>query len=145
MMLWVMYGIGFSIVGVKHAIFFAILCGLLEIVPFVGNITGTVLTLLMALSQGAGSNMIIGILVTYGCVQFIQTYILEPLVVGAKVKINPLITIAGIVVGELIWGIPGMILAVPVIGILKIIFDNMEDLKPFGFLMGEEKKAKDGK
>src|SRR5215203_1842620 len=50
--LWVMYGIGFSIVGVKNAIFFAILCGLLEIIPFVGNLTGTALTLLMVIAQG---------------------------------------------------------------------------------------------
>ncbi|MBA3674086.1 MAG: AI-2E family transporter [Chitinophagaceae bacterium] len=138
--LWVMYGIGFSIVGVKNALFFAMLCGLLEIVPFVGNLAGTALTLIMALSQGGGSNMIIGILITYGCVQFIQTYILEPLVVGAQVKINPLFTIIAIVIGELVWGIPGMILAIPLLGIAKIIVDNIEPLKPYGFLIAEEKK-----
>jgi predicted PurR-regulated permease PerM len=45
-LLWVMYGIGFSVLGVKNAIFFAVLCGLLEIVPFIGNITGTTITVL---------------------------------------------------------------------------------------------------
>ena len=138
-----MYGIGFSIVGVKNSIFFAMLCGLLEIVPFIGNLTGTALTLIMALSQGGGANMAIGILITYGCVQFIQTYILEPLVVGAQVKINPLFTIIAIVIGELIWGIPGMILAIPLLGIAKIIFDNVDSLKPYGFLIAEEKKKGD--
>lgn len=138
--LWVMYGIGFSIVGVKNALFFAILCGLLEIVPFVGNLTGTALTMIMALSQGGGTNMVVGILITYATVQFIQTYILEPLVVGAQVKINPLFTIIAIVIGELVWGIPGMILAIPLLGIAKIIFDNVDPLKPYGFLIGEEKK-----
>ena len=141
--LWIMYGIGFSIVGVKNALFFALLCGLLEIIPFIGNLAGTALTLIMALSQGGGSNMIIGILITYGCVQFIQTYILEPLVVGAQVKINPLFTIIAIVIGELVWGIPGMILAIPLLGIAKIIFDNIEPLKPYGFLIAEEKKKND--
>ncbi|MEJ7821643.1 MAG: AI-2E family transporter [Chitinophagaceae bacterium] len=141
--LWIMYGIGFSIVGVKNALFFAMLCGLLEIIPFIGNLAGTALTLIMALSQGGGSNMIIGILITYGCVQFIQTYILEPLVVGAQVKINPLFTIIAIVIGELVWGIPGMILAIPLLGIAKIIFDNIEPLKPYGFLIAEEKKKND--
>lgn len=141
--LWIMYGIGFSIVGVKNALFFAMLCGLLEIIPFIGNLVGTALTLIMALSQGGGSNMIIGILITYGCVQFIQTYILEPLVVGAQVKINPLFTIIAIVIGELVWGIPGMILAIPLLGIAKIIFDNIEPLKPYGFLIAEEKKKND--
>ena len=138
--LWIMYGIGFSIAGVKNAIFFAILCGLLEIVPFVGNITGTSLTILMALTQGGGSGIIIGILVTYVLVQFIQTYILEPLIVGSEVKINPLFTILGIIVGELIWGVAGMILAIPILGILKIVCDHIPVLQPYGFLVGTEKK-----
>jgi len=140
--LWILYGIGFTIVGVKNALFFAILCGILEIVPFIGNITGTALTVLMALVTGGGSNLVIGILITYGLVQFIQTYILEPLVVGDEVNINPLITIAGIVAGESIWGIPGMILAIPLLGILKIVCDHFEPLKPYGFLLGQEKTKK---
>ncbi len=143
-MLWVMYGIGFSIVGVKSALFFAVLCGLLEIVPFVGNVIGTSLTLLMVLTQGGSSGMIIGVLITYGIVQFVQTYILEPLVVGAEVNINPLFTIMVLVVGELIWGLPGMILAIPLLGIVKIVCDNVEGLKPYGYLIGKEKKEKKG-
>ncbi|MBC7829191.1 MAG: AI-2E family transporter [Chitinophagaceae bacterium] len=140
--LWIMYSIGFSIAGVKNAVFFAILCGLLEVIPFVGNITGTALTILMAITQGGGSQMIIGILITYGLVQFLQTYILEPLVVGSEVNINPLFTILGIVLGELLWGIPGMILAIPLMGIIKIICDHIPSLQPYGFLIGEEKKPK---
>ena len=139
-LLWIMYGIGFSIAGVKHPIFFAILCGVLEIIPFVGNITGTLLTLLMGLTQGGGSGIIIGILVTYFVVQFIQSYIIEPLVVGAEVNINPLFTIIALVVGELIWGIPGLVLSIPLLGIAKIICDHVPGLQPYGFLIGEEKK-----
>lgn len=142
--LWVLYGIGFSIAGVKNAIFFAVLCGVLEIVPFVGNLAGTALTLGMALIQGGSTNMLIGIVVTYAVVQFVQSYIIEPLVVGSEVNINPFFTIAGIVAGEMIWGIPGMILAIPLLGIAKIICDHVEPLKPVGFLIGEEKKKKEG-
>ena len=141
-LLWIMYGIGFSMAGVKNAFFFALLCGLLEIIPFIGNLAGTALTLLMALTQGGESNVIIGILITYALVQFIQSYIIEPLVVGAEVNINPLFTIIAIVLGETIWGIPGMILAIPLLGIFKIICDNVASLKPYGFLIGEEKKKK---
>lgn len=138
--LWIMYGIGFTLVGVKNAIFFAVLCGLLEIVPFVGNLVGNLLTIIMSVSQGGDINMVIGILVTYGIVQFIQSYILEPLVVGAEVNINPLFTIVGLVAGELVWGIPGMILAIPLMGVAKIVCDHVDALKPFGELIGEEKK-----
>ena len=140
--LWVMYSIGFSIVGVENAIFFAILCGLLEIVPFVGNLTGVAITLLMTIAQGGSTNMLIGILITYAVVQFTQSYILEPMIVGREISINPVFTIVGIVAGELLWGIPGMILALPVLGIFKIICDHIEPLKPYGFLIGDEKKQK---
>ena len=139
-LLWIMYGIGFTIAGVKHPIFFAVLCGVLEIIPFVGNITGTALTLLMGLTQGGGSGIVIGILITYAVVQFIQSYIIEPLVVGAEVNINPLFTIIGLVVGELVWGIPGLVLSIPLLGIAKIICDHVPGLQPYGFLIGEEKK-----
>ena len=140
LMLWIMYGIGFTIVGVEYAIFFAILCGFLEIVPFVGNITGTSITILAVLVQGGDGGMLLGVVITYMLVQFFQTYILEPLVVGEQVSINPLFTIIVIVAGEMIWGIAGMILAIPLLGILKIICDNVPALQPYGFLIGSEKK-----
>jgi predicted PurR-regulated permease PerM len=138
--LWVMYGIGFSIVGVESAIFFSVLCGILEIIPFVGNLTGTAVTLLSVLAQGGDSRMVIGVLVTYSLVQFIQTYILEPLIVGEQVNINPLFTILAIVLGEMIWGVAGMVLAIPLLGMLKIVCDHVPDLQPYGFLMGTEKQ-----
>lgn len=138
--LWVMYGIGFSIAGVKSPVFFAVLCGMLEIVPFIGNLVGTSLTVLVSLMQGGSSHVLIGILVTYGLVQFFQTYILEPLVVGAEVNLNPLFTILTLVAWEFIWGVPGMILAIPLMGVTKIICDHVEPLKPFGELIGGKEK-----
>ncbi|TSD64179.1 AI-2E family transporter [Inquilinus sp. KBS0705] len=143
-LLWVMYGIGFTIAGVNNAIFFAILCGILELVPFAGNITGTSITVLYALAQSGDSRIVIGVIITYAFVQLIQTYILEPLVVGDRLNINPLFTILIIVVGEAVWGIPGMILAVPILGIFKIVCDHVEPLKDYGFLIGPPKEKKGG-
>jgi predicted PurR-regulated permease PerM len=136
--LWILYGIGFTLVGVESAIFFAVLCGILEIVPFVGNLTGTSITLLAVIAQGGDSKMIIGVVIVYGLVQFIQTYILEPLIVGEQVNINPLFTIMVIVLGETLWGVAGMILAIPLLGIIKIVCDHVPDLQPYGFLIGTE-------
>ena len=140
--LWIMYAAGFSIVGVKSAIFFAILCGLLEILPFIGNFTGTVITVLAVISQGGSNGMIIGVIVTYLIIQFIQTYFLEPLVVGSEVNINPLFTILIIVFMEIVWGVAGMILAIPMLGIVKIICDHVTPLKPYGFLIGRARSDK---
>ncbi len=138
-MLWFMYGIAFSIIGVESAIFFAVICGLLEIVPFIGNLTGTGLTMLMVISQGGSNSMVFGVFFTYMFIQFVQTYILEPLVVGSEVNINPLFTILVLVFMEIVWGIPGMIMAIPMLGIVKIICDHVTPLKPFAFLIGKTK------
>ena len=140
--LWIMYGIGFSIVGVKNALFFAILCGLLEIIPFIGNLTGTSLTVLVSIVQGAGMPMVISIVVTYLVVQFIQEWILSPIIVGTQVKINAFSTIIAMVLGELVWGVAGIFLAIPLLAMFKIVCDHIESLKPYGFLIGEIKTTK---
>jgi predicted PurR-regulated permease PerM len=142
--LWLLYGIGFTIAGVKNALFFAIICGLLEMIPFVGNLLGTALTVIMSLAQGGDMNLVISILVTYAIVQFLQTYILEPLVVGSEVNINPLFTILGLAAGELLWGVPGMMLAIPFMGMARIICERVAPLRPYAYLIGEDKKEAGG-
>ncbi len=142
-LLWVLYSIGFSLVGVENAIFFAVICGTLEIVPFVGNITGTAITVLAVVAQGS-NDKILSVIGVYLIVQFVQTYLIEPLVVGDQVNINPLFTIAALVAGEQIWGIGGMILAIPLLGIVKIICDNVPSLQPYGYLIGTDKKSRKG-
>jgi len=137
--LWIMYSIGFTLVGVHNPIFFAILCGILEIIPFVGNMTGSTLTSLMALSQGGGFNMVMGVLVTYALIQAIQFYIISPLVMQTQVNIHPIFTILVLFAGDLVWGIPGMILAIPALGIIKIVCDHIEPLQPVGQVLGENK------
>ena len=100
------------------------------------------LILLQAQQSGKGAMIsqfifIGGIIVVYGIVQLIQGWLLEPLILGPQVKINPLFTIIVLVLGQLLWGIPGIILAIPLTAILKIICDHIEPLKPYGFLIGE--------
>ncbi|MEO8150201.1 MAG: AI-2E family transporter [Bacteroidia bacterium] len=141
-LLWIMYTICFSLSGVKYALFFAILCSMLELVPYIGSITGAGFTALISLAQGADSKVIIGIAVSFVVIQIIQTYLLKPLIVNREVNINPLITILVLVAGQLIWGIPGLILAVPILGVVKIFCDNLEPLQPYGFLIGGEKKIR---
>jgi predicted PurR-regulated permease PerM len=140
--LWIMYTIGFSLVGVQTPIFFAILCGLLEIVPFVGNITGSTLTSLMVLSQGGGFKMVLGVLLTYAFIQAIQFYIISPLVMRTQVSLHPLFTIVVLFAGDLVWGIPGMILAIPVLAIVKIICDHVDSLQAVGHLLGENRPVR---
>ncbi len=140
--LWIMYGIGFSLIGIENAIFFAILCGLLELIPYVGNLTGNAITIVGIIIQGGSNVMILEELAVYSVVQFVQSYLLAPLIVGRVVRINPIATIVGLVGGEIVWGVPGMVLIIPMLGITKIIFDHVKPLQPFGFLLGEDAKDK---
>lgn len=142
--LWVMYGIGFSILGVEGALFFALLCGILEIIPFVGNLVGNTVVVLAVLAQGGDSGMVLGVIGIYIFVQLTQTYILEPIVVGHRVNINALFTIIGLIVGELLWGIAGLALAIPALGIVKIICDHVPEWKPVGHLL-DPKRSKSKK
>lgn len=143
--LWVMYGVAFSLIGVHYALFFAILCGILELVPFVGNLTGSTLTCIMALSQGGGMHMVLYIVASYSIIQFTQFYIIAPLVMRHQVNLSPLFTILCLIAGELLWGIPGMIVAIPCLAILKIVCDEVDFLHAFGFLLGRSKRQKPGK
>jgi predicted PurR-regulated permease PerM len=134
--LWILYGIGFSVLGVKNAIFFAILCGVLEVVPYVGNLTGSLLTLIVAAIHGASATVLVGIAAVYGSIQLFQGWVLEPLMLGAQVKINALFTIIALVVGELLWGIAGIVLAIPLTAMFKIICDHITVLKPYALFDG---------
>ena len=141
-LLWVLYSVGFGILGVDNFVFFAVVCGFLEIIPFVGNITGTTLTVFVSAINGASAAQLFGIVAVYGTVQFIQGWFLEPLILGPQVKINPLFTIVALLLGEMVWGIPGIIVAIPAIAMLKITCDNVESLKPYGFLIGDVDNGK---
>lgn len=141
--LWIMYGIGFTLLGVKNALFFAILCGLLEIIPFIGNITGTSITILGAAAQGASFPVLGGIAGVYIVVQLIQEWLLSPIIVGPQVKINPFSTIIALILGNLIWGVAGIFIAIPIIAMFKIVCDHIDPLKPFGFLIGKIETGKE--
>ena len=144
-MLWILYGIGFSVLGIKNAILLAVICGILELIPFLGNVFGVGLSMLMAVSQGGGAGMAVWAAGIYIVVQFFQTYLLEPIFVGESVNLNPIFTVMSLIIFDMIWGVPGIILAVPIFGIIKIFFDHVGPLKPYGFLIGEEKKKKKSK
>ncbi len=142
-MLWVLYSISFSIIGVKNPVFFASLCGLLEVIPFVGSITGITLTVLMVISQGGSGAMILTVLIVYVIIQFTQFYVIQPSLLGGEVDINPLIAIIVLILGEMIWGLGGMVIAIPLTGMAKIVFDNVEELRPYGYLLGRHSHTKE--
>lgn len=129
---------GFLLLGLRHAILFGVLLALLNIIPYIGVLIGSVLPIMMALITEDSFSIALGVAGVAIFVQFLENNFITPNVVGSSVSINPFTAILALASSALIWGIVGMIIALPFVGMMKVAFDNVEQLKPFGFLIGEE-------
>jgi predicted PurR-regulated permease PerM len=117
--------------------------GLFNIIPYIGIFTSLVLSTLITIGTAASTTTIILVMATIVAIHLVDSNFLLPFIVGSKVKINALITLLGVIIGEMFWGISGMFLSIPVIAICKIVFDRIESLKPWGLLLGDEKEDVD--
>ncbi len=140
----IIYSAGLTIVGIKHAILVSLIAAILSLVPYVGNVIGIVLAIAMSLLTNGTLMAIIGVLIVFAIAQFVESYILEPYVVGHKVELNPALTLISVVIGGYVWGIVGMVIAIPVMGILKVIFDNIPVLNPLGYVLDEKDVSSGG-
>ncbi len=138
--LTVLYSIGLLISGVEHAIIISVLAAILSLLPFVGNFIGFFIALGMAMLGGADGMMALGILITFVVTQFVETYVLQPYILGDKLNLSPIMVIMVVILGESIWGLAGLAVAIPLLGILKVICDHVPVLEPFGYLLGQEQK-----
>ncbi len=134
--------LAFEILGIKYAILLGLITGLFNIIPYIGIFTALIISVFITFATAGTGGTILIVVIVIVAMHLIDSNFLLPMIVGSKVKINALITLLGVVVGETIWGIPGMFLSIPVIAIAKIIFDRVETLKPWGILLGDEKDEK---
>jgi predicted PurR-regulated permease PerM len=130
--------VALMIIGVPNAIVIGVIGGMLNILPYIGGLIAILLPVLMSLVSNDSFTPILAIVISYIVIQFIDNNFLVPKIVSSKVQINALISILVVLLGGLLWGIPGMFLSIPFIAILKIIFDRIEGLKPWGKLLGDE-------
>lgn len=138
--------IGLLFLGIDHAIFFGVLSGVLTIIPYVGIFIGALLPVLMALITKDSAWYALGVVIVFTVVQFLEGNFITPRITGSKVSINALAAIIALLIGGKILGIAGMILAVPAIGIIKIVIAYSQRLKPFVILLGDDnpkEKAQD--
>lgn len=128
-----------TILGVKYAILLGVLTGLLNVIPYIGIAISLLISCFIAFATGTVSTCVY-VAIGYVIVHAIDGNIVLPFVVGSKVKINALFSFIGILLGEHLWGISGMFLCIPAIAIIKIIFERVDGLKPWGKLLGEDEK-----
>lgn len=130
--------VGFMIIGVKYAIVLGLITGILNLIPYIGILFAGILSIIATLTASPDLTLITGVLIIVIVVQLIDNNLIVPMIVGSKVQINAFVSIVGIIIGGVIAGFSGMFLAIPIIAILKVIFDRIESLEPWGYLMSDE-------
>jgi predicted PurR-regulated permease PerM len=130
--------IALFILGVQYAILMGVLGALLNVLPFFGGILAALLPIMVATITKDGYNTQIGIAVSYMIIQFTDNHFLIPYIVSAKVRINALLSVVAVLLGGAVWGLSGMFLSIPFIGVLKIVFDRIPELQPWGRLLGDK-------
>lgn len=133
------------IIGVDHAIFFGVFAAMLNVIPFIGPIMGSILPVLYSLITMDSLFYPFVILLGFYIIQLFESNLFTPVIVGSKVSMNALMTLLLILIGSQIWGLAGMILFIPLGAILKVVCDEVDSLKPYGYLLGrvEDDKSED--
>ncbi len=131
----ILNSVGLLVLSLKYAIFMGIISAILTIIPYIGIFIGGLLPLMVALVTKDSLIYPLLVLVVIGTVQFLEGNLITPKIVGSKVNVNPLAAIVALVIGAEIWGIAGMILAIPLTGITKIIMSQYESLRPYTYLL----------
>ena len=134
----VLTSLGLYIIDAPYYILLGILTGILNLIPYIGILVAGILTILSSLTGTPEISMILGVIGVNVVVQIIDNNILVPLIINTKVQINAFVSIVGIIIGGQIGGIGGMFLAIPILAILKIVFDKTKSAEPWGYLMGQD-------
>src|SRR5690606_16338229 len=131
---------GLLIMGIQYAWFFGTLASLLMLLPYIGIAIGSILPALFALATKDSAWYALGVIIWFQVVQFLEGNVITPNIVGSKVSINPLMAIISILLGGMLFGLAGLILALPLTATIKVIFDAIPSMNAFGFLIGEPEK-----
>lgn len=143
LLLSVLYSVGLGFSGVSNFILVSIIAALLTLIPYIGNIIGFTMALIFGYLTSGETSVLIGIILTFSVAQFVESYVLQPYVVGDKVDLHPFIVILAVIIGGALWGVLGMVLAIPLTAIIAIICLNVPPLHPYGYLFsktGDEEK-----
>jgi predicted PurR-regulated permease PerM len=135
-----MYSTGFLIVGLENAVLLAAIAAALIIIPYVGAFIGGSIPFLMAMLTADSIEPALKVAGVMIVVQTIDNNFIEPYIIGGEVRLSAVATILALFIGGSLWGIPGVVLFLPMAGITKVIFDHTEPLKPYGYLIGDQEE-----
>ena len=141
----VLNAIGLLLLGVKFAVFFAIFASVLAVIPFIGILVGATIPALITLVETGSPAKAAAVVGVFLVVQFLEGNFITPMITGSKVSINPMAAIVALILGGELWGTPGMILSIPLVAVLKVVFDANKSTEPWGFLLGDVTDGEDTK
>jgi predicted PurR-regulated permease PerM len=127
--------LGLIIVGIRFPIMLGIISAFMNFFPYIGTWMGGIIPLTLALLTEDSPKYALGVFILFVIIQFIENNILTPNIVGSQVQINPFFVILSLVVGAMLWGLPGMFLILPYLGMFKVVADNIEPLHPYAYLL----------
>lgn len=136
---------GLMIINIKYAFFWGFLAAFLAIIPYIGTFLGGLLPFLYALATTETTWQPLAVVILFAIIQTIEGNLLTPKVVGGSVKINSLVAIMALILGSAMWGVPGLILALPLAAIFKLTFQQIDALKPVALLMSDDLLENDHK
>ncbi|MGZ3862257.1 MAG: AI-2E family transporter [Bacteroidia bacterium] len=125
------------ILGIDYAILLGVIGAIFNIIPYIGGILSVSLPFLLALATKPSFSYAFLVIVAYIIIQFIDNHYIVPKIVASKVKINALVSVIVVLAGSALWGIPGMLLSIPLTAIIKVVFDHTRQMKAWGFLLGD--------
>lgn len=127
--------IGLVIVGIRFPIMLGIISAMMNFFPYIGTWMGGIIPLTLALLTEDSPSYALGVFILFVIIQFTENNILTPNIVGSKVQISPLFIILGLIVGAMVWGLPGMFLILPYLAMFKVVADKIEPLQPYAYLL----------
>ncbi len=128
------YYLGFSLGSVPYALFLAVFAALFSIIPYVGNIIGGGIAVILSYLY-SGSTPALIVIGVISAAQLVENYILTPWIIGEEINLNPFITVFGIILFSVLWGIVGAIIALPIIGVLNVIFEHTKGMEAYAYLI----------
>ncbi|WAC03899.1 AI-2E family transporter [Lacinutrix neustonica] len=132
--LFAIYYLGFTIGSVPYALFLAVFAALFSIIPYVGNIIGGGIAVVLSYLY-VGSTPALIVIGVISAAQLLENYILTPWIIGDETDLNPFITVFGIILFSMLWGTVGAIIALPIIGVLKVIFEHTKGMEAYAYLI----------
>jgi len=136
LILCVFNSVGYLIIGIQYPLLLGVVSALFSFIPYFGNFIGGSIPFLFALLTEDSLVYSLRIFIFVYIVHLLENNILSPNIVGNNVRINPFAIIISLILASMIWGLPGMLVIIPFLAMIKIIFKDIPSMQPYSYLLG---------